>query len=174
MLLMYDFYLYLYIPISCNFFFPKYKILIEMLFFSGFLFSVLFKYLNCVISYEVLILVRNSFNATQCDPPSLWKVTMQSVLVYVFGILVFTIHYFIGHAQLLSFEKGHFERSIFLNNLNFYWSLVVTYIFPVLFFSYVWITVWYRGYMPSATGRMKQLVRPFDSVMQLCIDRDAR
>ena len=138
------------------------------------IYSLFFKYLNCVISYEVLILVRNSFNATQCDPPSLWKVTMQSVLVYVFGILVFTIHYFIGHAQLLSFEKGHFERSISLNNLNFYWSLVVTYIFPVLFFSYVWITVWYRGYMPSATGRMKQLVRPFDSVMQLCIDRDAR
>ncbi|OEU12506.1 hypothetical protein FRACYDRAFT_243756 [Fragilariopsis cylindrus CCMP1102] len=115
-------------------------------------------YLNCVISYEVLILVRNSFNATQCDPPSLWKVTLQSVLVYVFGILVFTIHYFIGYAQRFSFEKGHFERSISLNNLNFYWSLVVTYIFPVLFFSYVWITVWYRGYMPSATGRMKQLV----------------
>ena len=98
---------------------------------------------------------------------------MQSVLVYIFGILVFTIHYFIGHAQLRSFEKGHFERSISLNNLNFYWSLVVTYIFPVLFFSYVWITVWYCGYMPSATGRMKQLVRPFDSVMQLCIDRCA-
>jgi hypothetical protein len=127
--------------------------------FSEFSFSFPpFKYLNCVISYEVLILVRNSYNALLYDPPSLWKVTMQSVLVYVVAILIFITHYLIGRSQLKSFQNGNFERSIQVKNINFYWSLVVTYIFPIVFFSYVWVIIWYRGYMPSSTGRMRQLV----------------
>ena len=36
---------------------------------------------------------------------------------------------------------------------------MVAYIFPIFIFGYVWITIWFCGYMPSATGRMKQLVR---------------
>jgi hypothetical protein len=128
-----------------------------MLFFSKSLYS--FKYLNCVISYEVLILLQNSYNATRCGPPSLVKVSLQAASVYSIAIFVFIIHYVIGRIQKKSYDQGNIERHFYLNKLNLYWSLVVTYTFPIIFFGYVWITIWYNGYMPSATGKMKQLVR---------------
>ena len=58
-----------------------------------------------------------------------------------------------------AFEQGNFKRYFYLVDKTLYWSLVVTYIFPIMFFCYVWITIWCRGYMPSDTGMMKQLVR---------------
>jgi hypothetical protein len=122
-------------------------------------FLFFFKYLNCVISYQVLILLRNSYNATRCDPPSLVKVSLQAAFVYLFAILVFIIHYVIGRTSRKSLEQSDGDRFHYLTNVNLYWSLVVTYMFPLIFFSYVWVTIWFRGYMPSATGKMKQLVR---------------
>ena len=117
------------------------------------------KYLNCVVSYEVLILLRNSYNATRCDPPSLVKVTLQAASVYSVAILVFIIYCVIGRKQQTSYYQGDSDRYQYYKNVNLYWSLVVTYIFPIIFFGYVWITIWFCGYMPSATGRMKELVR---------------
>jgi hypothetical protein len=124
-----------------------------------FIYFFSFKYLNCVISYQVLILLRNFYNAARCDPPSLVKVSLQAAFVYLFAILVFIIHYVIGRTSNKSLEQGDGDRFNYLNNVNFCWSLTVTYFFPIIFFSYVWITIWCRGYMPSATGKMKQLVR---------------
>jgi hypothetical protein len=80
---------------------------------------------------------------------------LQAAFVYVFAILVFIIHYTIGIICL----RRNFGRYYYLEDVNLYWSLVVTYIFPMIFFGYVWITIWCNGYMPSATGKMKQLVR---------------
>ena len=132
------------------------NILLCSIFFPSF-FSL--KYLNCVISYEVLILLQNSHNATRYDPPSLVKVSLQAAIVYLFAILVFIIHYVIGRTSNKSLEQGDGDRYDYFNSVNFYWSLIVTLNFPIIFFSYVWITIWCRGYMPSATGKMKQLVR---------------
>jgi len=115
-------------------------------------------YLNCVVSYEVLILLRNSYNTTRCDPPSLVKVTLQAASVYSVAILVFITYYFIGRKQHESYYQGDFDKYYYLKDVSFYWSLVVTYLFPIIFFGYVWITIWFCGYMPSATGRMKELV----------------
>ena len=123
-----------------------------------FQFSFIPKYLNCVISYEVLTHLRNSYNTIRCDPPSLFKVTFQAALVYLFAIVVFIIHYVIGIEKQNRLEQGNFDRNEYLNNVDLYWSLVITYIFPIVFFGYVWITIWCRGYMSSATGEMKQVV----------------
>jgi hypothetical protein len=117
------------------------------------------KYLNCVVSYEVLTLLRNSYNTTRCDPPSLAKVSLQAASVYSIAILVFIIYFVIGKKQKKSYHQGDFRTYHYLNKVNLYWSLVVTYVFPIIFFGYVWITILCRGYMPSATGKMKQLVR---------------
>ena len=116
-----------------------------------------FKYFNCVVSYEILILLRNCHNAIRCDPPSLLKVTLQAISVYVFSIIVFIFHYFIGRAATKAEiqDDGYSSRLLLVNLI---WSLLVTYVFPILFFGHVWITVKCLGYMPSATGPMKQLV----------------
>ena len=119
--------------------------------------SFLLKYLNCVVSYEILILLRNCHQGIRIDPPSLLKVTLQAMAVYMFSITVYIIHYFIGRAatEAIHFFLGKFDY----HDVNLIWSIFVTYLLPVAFFLYVWITIKCRGYMPSVTGRMKELVR---------------
>ena len=78
------------------------------------------KYLNCVVSYEVLILLRNSYNTTRCDPPSLVKVTLQAALVYSVAILVFITYYVIGRKQYKSYYQGDFDTYYYLKNVNLY------------------------------------------------------
>jgi hypothetical protein len=115
-----------------------------------FYFPFFLKFLNCVVAHEILILLRNIHLVIRCDPPSFLKVTLQATAVYLFSITVYFIHYFIGRV-------GRYNPKF--NPANFTWSLLVTYVFPILFFGYVWITIKCRGYMPSLTGRMKELVR---------------
>ena len=74
------------------------------------------------------------------------------------AIVVLIIHDVIGIEKQKRFEQGNFDRHEYLNNVDLYWSLVITYIFPIVFIGYVWITIWCRGYMSSATGEMQQVV----------------
>lgn len=114
-------------------------------------------YVNCVISNEILTLLRNCHNSAISYPPSYLKVTLQAIVVYLFSIIVFVIYFFIDIAQNESYRTNDSERFAFLKKVNLIWSIVISYTFPVLFFGYVWITIWYRGYMPSVEGKMKQL-----------------
>jgi hypothetical protein len=106
-------------------------------------FCLFCKYLNCFISHEILILLRNIHQVIRCDPPSLLKVTLQATCVYLFSIFVFTIHCVVG---------GYYYA------VNIAWSIMVAFLFPILFFVYVLITIKCHGYMSSVTGRMKELV----------------
>jgi hypothetical protein len=118
-----------------------------------------FKYLNCVVSHEILILLRNCHQAIQCDPPGLLKVTLQASAVYMFSMIVFTVHFFTGIAATRSENEDDDDYNSYkLNFANLIWSLLVTYAFPILFLIYVWISIKCRGYMQSATGRMQELV----------------
>ena len=111
-------------------------------------------YYNSVIAYEVLILLRNSYNVKKCDPPSFRRVTFQAIAVYVFSVCVGAIHYKIIHDSTSN-------TGIKLSNLAF--SLVVTWICPTLFLLFVTVIIWYRKYMPSATGKLRELVSKFKS-----------
>lgn len=122
-------------------------------------------FLNAVVSYEVLILLRNSNQVRRSNPPSLRKVTLQAVVVYSFSMLVFVIHYCISSAAAKADKKGDYERSGSLWSANLYWSFVVTYALPIGFFGCVSIIIWCRGYIPSATGRMKELAWYFFRVI---------
>jgi hypothetical protein len=124
-----------------------------------FYFPFFLKFLNCVVAHEILILLRNIHLVIRCDPPSFLKVTLQATAVYLFSITVYFIHYFIGRAANQAYDEFMYDRYLWLTYANLTWSLLVTYVFPILFFVYVWITIKCRGYMPSLTGRMKELVR---------------
>ena len=110
------------------------------------------------MSHEILILLRNSHNAIRCGPPSISKVTLQATAVYLFSIMVFIIYYSIRRAATKAKMQDE-DKYLRLITVNLVWSLLVTYVFPILFFVYVWITIKCRGYVPSVTGRMKELVR---------------
>jgi hypothetical protein len=109
-------------------------------------------YLNAVVSYEVLVLLRNSHQARRSDPPSLLKVTMQAAALYVFAILVTVIIYFISIASLKDYYKGDFDRSNYILESAGNLFLLVSLILPLVFVCSVCIISWCRGYMPSMNG----------------------
>jgi len=121
-------------------------------------------YLNCVVSYEILVLLRNSNQLITHKPPSLSRVTLQTVGVYSFSIIVFIIHYFIERKAIERYKKfvniddENDIKYYRLSNANMGWSILITYVFPIVFFFYIWITIKCRGYMPSVTESTKQLV----------------
>jgi len=118
-------------------------------------------YLNAVVSYEMLILLRNCHQETRSNPPSLLKVTLQAVAVYVFAILVFVVHYCIGRAVSVAYQQGNYDRSDYLDWINLIWSLVVTFILPIGY-----IIIWCRCfYMPSTPERVKELARFFFGII---------
>ena len=120
------------------------------LFFS-FYYSIANLYLNAVISYEVLTLLRNSHQLRSSNPPTILKATLQTAAVYVFAILVYITHYLIKSAALKAYNKGDFERS---DNLLRIASLDIfpPIILPIGFVAYVCIVIWWRDYMPFING----------------------
>ena len=126
-------------------------------------------YLNCVVSYEILLLLRHSDHFVTHTPPSLSRVTLQAVGVYSFSVIVFFIHYFVGRqsfkAKMQSYLtssdndlNNDLKKQARLSLANLGWSLFVTYAFPIGCFFYIWMTIKCNGFMPSVTEKTKQLV----------------
>jgi len=115
-------------------------------------------YLNCVVSYEMLVLLRNNNQVITHNPPSLLRVTLQAMSVYLFSIIVFIIHYFIGREVIKADMDDDTNKCWRLAKANLIWSILVTYVCPIGFFIYIWITIKCRNYMPSVTESTKQLV----------------
>lgn len=118
-------------------------------------------YLNAVISYELLNLVRNAHQVGTSDQPKIFKVTLQALAVYFFSVIVFIIHFCISSAGSKAFDDMD-DTSVQMNNrlqtAKKNWSLVVTYILPIGFLSYVCIAIGINsGDMPAASGRNKEL-----------------
>jgi len=98
-------------------------------------------FLNAVVSYEVFGLLRDCHQTKVNSPPSLKKVTLQATAVYIFATIVFSIHFFKSS----------------LSDTATWCFFSVTYFLPIGFVICVAVTIWARGFIPSATGRMKEL-----------------
>ena len=64
-------------------------------------------YLNCVVSYEMLVVLRNNSQLVTHNPPSLLKVTLQAMGVYLFSIIVFVIHFFIESEEIETYDDDY-------------------------------------------------------------------
>ena len=119
-------------------------------------------YLNCVISYELFVLLRNNERIVRHKPPTFQRVSLQAVGVYLFSVIIFCINYFISYKV---YECIYLSRAECTdrktNNLTYaflWWNIVVTYILPISFFFLVWIIIKCRNYLPSITGKWKEVV----------------
>ena len=109
-------------------------------------------YLNCVITYEVYLLLRNNAQVVRHKPPTLWRVSLQAGSVYLFSIAVLCTNYFIDIDYTLD------------RNINFISTILVTYVFPLSYFFSVWLIIKHRNYFPSLTGRWKELVSNYNAI----------
>ena len=82
------------------------------------------------------------------------------MVVYLFSIIVGIIFYYIQTAAWQAYAKNEIDRYVYFGTVNTSWSVIVSVAIPIIFFCYVWITIWYHGYakMSSVNRAMKELV----------------
>jgi len=123
--------------------------------FCSFLLPTANLYLNAVVAYEVLILLRNSHQTRKSDPPSLLKVTIQAAVVYFFAILASMVFYFFIFVASESDSAMKYRSAILIFNL------VVFVVVPFGAVGTVCAMIWWRGSLPSMNG-----ISPKDKVMR--------
>ena len=116
-------------------------------------------YLNTIVSYEIYVLLRNNHQVVRHKPPSFRRVSISAGSAYFLSIIVFCTKYFATKARVEAIIfRGDFTKrhNIYVADTTF--SLLVCYIFPIGCFFLIWGTIIYRKYIPSITGRLKELV----------------
>ena len=117
-------------------------------------------YLNTIVSYEVYVLLRNNHQVIRHKPQSFRRISISAGCVYLLSIVVFCADYFgFSGAQVEAHLSGDFTKkhNLFVAYLLF--TILVSFIVPIGCFFLIWGTIIYRKYIPSITGRLKEVVR---------------
>ena len=95
-------------------------------------------------------------------PPSLRNVTLKAMVVYMFSIVVFAINMILEHVadeqKYIAYDFGKGDR---ISSAVLICNILVTYVIPIGFFFYISIIIKIRNYLPSISGREKELVSIF-------------
>lgn len=102
-------------------------------------------YLNCIVSYEVLTLLRKCNEVARYKPPSLRKITIQAIVVYTASFIYSISLYFIGNG--VGDIKGHIH--VIANS-------IIVFTIPFLYLLGICISIKYHKYLSSAPDRMKE------------------
>ena len=99
-------------------------------------------------------------------PPSLRNVTLKALVVYIFSIVVFAINLILQKVVIdQKYIESDYKTSEQISHLILVCNILVTYTIPIGSFFYFWIMIKVRNYMPSVSGREKELVSIFFSSM---------
>jgi len=120
--------------------------------------------INCVVLYEIRILLQRTKDTIRYKPPSLTKVTIQAAVVYIFSIIVFTIHYVIKEKQTYFYTNDNTAMFKRLEIVNLTLTVSISYMFPILFSAYICITIWFHKLLPVG-GKMRELALYFFRVI---------
>ena len=113
-------------------------------------------YLNLIVAYELFGFLRDSHNRKRRNPPTFARVSMQALAVYALSGVVFILRYLD-------------------NSNNFNEEETITFFFmvsagiPTLLLSMICFIIWYRNYMPSIGGRMRELALFFARIVLVFI-----
>ena len=99
--------------------------------------------MNAVVAYEVFELLKKSYQGVRVKPPTMKKVTIQAAVVYLYALIMFTVHYCLdGKMNMTIVAPIYFMLSAG---------------FPIIYLCYVCIIIWYRGLVPSLGGRLREI-----------------
>ena len=113
-------------------------------------------YLNLIVAYELFGFLKDSHNRKRRTPPTFARVSMQALAVYALSGVVFILRYLD-------------------NSNNFNEEGTITFFFmvsagiPILLLSMICFIIWYRNYMPSLGGRMRELALFFARIVLVFI-----
>ena len=121
--------------------------------------SALNLYLSVVLSFEIYLLLKSIGQVRRHKPPSLMKVTIHAAGVLIFSIVIFCTFFFLGQKSISELNELNNDEGLMMNNIQMIISITVTYTIPVVSFFSILIMTKVRNYMPSLSGREKELVR---------------
>ena len=103
-------------------------------------------------------------------PPSLRNVTLKALVVYIFSIVVFAINLILQKVVIdQKYIESDYKTSEQISHLILVCNILVTYTIPIGSFFYFWIMIKVRNYMPSVSGREKELVSIVPSLLKLLV-----
>jgi len=110
--------------------------------------------MNAVIAFEVFKFLKNSFELVRDPVPTLRKVSLQAVGVYLYSIVLNFIYFF-----LLNYHYYLTEEYYIANKIGTPLFLLFTAIGPFVFLMCICIMIWKRGYIKTNNHQYKHLVR---------------
>jgi len=127
-------------------------------------------WMNVVIAYQVLDLLRSSERAKRISQPSFAKVTVQTAAVCFSSVLFGASIHFLVTPLLKAQDRGDYETVKTFSIAIEVWMLLVLMV-PIAYVLWVTIRIWWKGYIPSlkgATSRaraMRQLAFYFSRIV---------
>lgn len=106
-------------------------------------------WLNAIVMHQVLVLLKSSRNVRRIEQPSLTRVTVQALTVYVIAAAAGVFAYFAYNIPI-SNGLGKVE-TIILNQGYTGWFFIFVFL-PIGYSVYVSIAVCRNGYLPPSTG----------------------
>jgi len=108
-------------------------------------------YINAVICYEVLFLLRASRRAQRITQPSLTKVNLQVGAAFIMGTITAVSMYFLIYGETNAYMNENWEKGAMLSRI--FWPVYYILVgLPFLYSCYVTFLIWLRGYIPSVNG----------------------
>ena len=104
-------------------------------------------WMNAVVAYEVFDLLKKSHQGERVKPPTIRKAIIQGMTVYLYALIIFLAHFFLHGNMKMTFAAP------------IYFTLSAG--FPILYLCYVCIIIWYRGLVPSLSGRLREITLYF-------------
>jgi hypothetical protein len=102
-------------------------------------------WMNVVIAHAVFDLLKNSHQGVRVKPPTIEKVTIQGMIVYLYALIIFFAHFYLDGNGKINMDIA----------APIYFMLSAG--FPIIYLCYVCIIIWYRGLVPSLGGRLREI-----------------
>jgi hypothetical protein len=100
-------------------------------------------WMNAVVAHAVFVLLKKSHQGIRVKPPTIKKVTIQAAVVYMYGAIMFVIHFL---------ADGKINNTV-AAPIYFIFSAGI----PIMYLLYVCFVILYQGLIKSLGGSLREL-----------------
>jgi len=123
--------------------------------------------MNAFVAYEIYILLKRSNIRQRSDPPSIWRVALQAMIAYVFGLFIFVMHHNIVHNNDSFADDNPNDDICMAIHAVFNYTFCVG--IPITFLIAICIAIWYQGLIRSMKslfeGRLRIIALYFGRIV---------
>lgn len=112
--------------------------------------------LNAMVCHQVFLLLQKSNQRQRVKPPTLTRVTLEAISVYVVSVLMFSWVYFPMIASQRAYNDGDYEKARMLEKFSQVTGSItgVMIILPIVYVVWASFSIWRHKYIPPKSNRM--------------------